>query len=219
MMAKSIVLAFHVLVGALALGTGLFALAGPKTGRSHRRAGIAFFACMCGICSTALWLSIARQSWFLLEVDGLTWYFAWTGWLALARQGLAKGDRAPARHLAPPIALTLWSLVWGARGLRDGHGLTIAFGLLGLAAGVPDLVRLARPMARQNQWLVDHVVGFAGAFVASVTALVVVNAGHVVGADFRHRYLFWLVPPAIGFVWIAIHVRRMPSRHLLRFGA
>jgi len=206
---RPIVLLFHVLVGALALGTGLFALVGPKTGRGHRRAGVAFFACMAGICATALWLSLARRSWFLLQVDGLSWYFAWTGWLALARKGLRQGDRAPLAHLIPPVALALWSLGWGLRGLREMHALTAAFALLGLLAAVPDLVRLAQPSRRPHQWLVDHVIGFAGAFVASVTALVVVNAGHVVGHDFRHRYLFWLVPPAVGFLWIALHARSM----------
>jgi hypothetical protein len=164
---------------------------------------------MAGICATALWLSLARRSWFLLQVDGLSWYFAWTGWLALARSGLREGDHAPRAHLVPSIALTLWSLGWGLRGIRDAHGLTVAFALLGLAASVPDLVRLVVPMKRRQQWLVDHVVGFAGAFVASVTALVVVNAGHVVGPTFHYRWVFWIAPPMIGFVWIALHARRM----------
>jgi hypothetical protein len=206
---KTLVLALHVLVGTLSLGTGLYALVGPKTAAGHRRAGVAFFACMAGICATALWLSLARGSWFLLQVDGLSWYFAWTGWLALARSGLREGDRAPRSHLVPPIALTVWSLGWGLYGIRNAHGLTIAFALLGLAASVPDLARLVAPTKRRQQWLVDHVIGFAGAFVASVTALVVVNAGHVVGPTFQHRWLFWIAPPVVGFAWIALHARRM----------
>jgi hypothetical protein len=205
---KTLVLAFHVLVGTLALGTGLYALVGPKTAAGHRRAGIAFFACMVGICSTASWLAVARRSWFLLQVDGLSWYFAWAGWLALGRAGLREGDRAPRSHLVPPIALTLWSIGWGLRGVRDTRGLMVAFALLGLAASVPDLIRLSMP-TRRRQWLVDHVTGFAGAFVASVTALVVVNAGHLVGPGFPHRWLFWIVPPVVGFAWIAFHARRM----------
>ncbi len=202
------VLALHILVGVLALGTGLFALAGPKKGRGHGRTGFAFFSCMAGICATALWLSIARRRWFLLEVDGLSWYFAWTGWLALSRKSLVPGDRAPLAHVLPPLALTLWSIGWGFVGFRDAQVLPSAFALLGLAESVPDLARVAQPVKWQDQWLIEHVVGFAGAFVAAVTALVVVNAGHVVGPDFHHRYLFWLVPPAVGFFWIALYARR-----------
>jgi hypothetical protein len=205
---RILVLALHILVGALALGTGLFALAGRKANRSHRRAGFAFFACMAGICATALWLSIVGRRWFLLEVDGLSWYFAWTGWLALSRRELEQGDLVPVAHLVPPVALTLWSLGWGLVGIHDDEFLPIVFALLGLAASLPDLVRLSQPVRWQGQWLVEHVAGFAGAFVAAVTALVVVNAGHIVGPDFHHRYLFWLVPPAVGFSWIARYARR-----------
>ncbi|WP_336034995.1 DUF2306 domain-containing protein [Halobacterium yunchengense] len=192
----------HVAAGTAALLAGGVALATEKGGRAHRRAGRVYVAAMGVVVGTVLPLFAVEQSFFrtfLLLVAVFSGYFAFSGYRALSRK---RPDEDPATvDWLAAVAVAAACLLLGGWGVAllaggDSFGVVMAvFGALGLAVGAADL-RAFRGDASES-WLVSHLSRMVGAYIATVTAVSVVNVTAV------PEVVAWLWPTAAGvpLVW------------------
>lgn len=188
----------HVAAGVVALVAGAGALATEKGGRRHRTAGKLYVASMGVVVATVVPLFAVDPSFFrtfLLLVAVFSGYFAFSGYRALSRKrpadGAAPVDWAGAvLVLAACLALGGWGLTLIAGGNSFGAVMAV-FGAIGVAVGAGDL-RTFR--AGGDGWLVGHLSRMVGAYIATATAVAVVNLAGTAAPTL----VAWLGPTAIG---------------------
>ncbi len=194
---EAVALALHVAAGVVALFAGLGALATTKGGLAHRRAGRVYVAAMAVVVGTVpvlLALDPTTLRAFLALVAVFSGYLAFSGYRVLSRKRPADDAHAvdwaaAGLVVAACLALGGWGVALLAAG--DAFGVVMAtFGGIGLSFGGADL-RAFRAAAGE-EWLVDHLSRMVGAYVATVTAVSVVNHGPV------PEVVAWLWPTAVG---------------------
>ncbi len=199
---ETVALWVHVAAGALALVAGGLALATEKGGRRHVRAGRVYVGSMGVVVATVVPLFALDPTTlrtFLLLVAVFSGYFVLSGYRALARK--RPGDAPEAVDWGGAVVAVAASLAlggWGAGLLAGGDpfGVVMAvFGTIGALVGAADL-RAFRAGA-DRLWLVDHLSRMVAGYVATVTAVAVVNAGPVPSV------VAWLAPTAVGvpLIW------------------
>ena len=216
----SVALVVHILCGSLALASFPVAALVRKGSRWHRRAGWVFVLAIGAGALSSLVLSSIRLAddrpendagaLFLAYIALLTGNLAWFGVRAL--RGRLRGRRAI--DLLLPSLLAVGGLGLGGFGLHRGSLLYAAFALLGIALSAQLLAAWKRPPATRLESLLLHVGAIGGACTATVTALVVVNAGNL-GLGPGSLWA-WLTPPALGLLVVRrARVRlRQPVRAL-----
>lgn len=196
----------HIAAGVVALFAGGVALATEKGGRLHRRAGGVYVAAMAVVVATVLPLFAVEQSFFrtfLLLVAVFSGYFAFSGYRALSRKRPSDDpefvDWAGALAVgAASLLLAAWGVTVVAGG--DTFGVVmVVFGGIGVLVGGGDL--RAFQSGDHAPWLVNHLSRMVGAYIATVTAVSVVNL------ESAPAVVAWLWPTAVGvpliFYWQA----------------
>jgi uncharacterized membrane protein len=192
----------HIAAGALAVLAGLGALATEKGGRQHVRAGRVYVAAMGVVVVTVVPLFVLDPTFFrtfLLLVAVFSGYFAFSGYRAVGRKrpgdDPARVDWAVAAVTAVAcLALGGWGVSLVAGG--DTFGVVmVVFGGIGAALGTADL--RAYQTAAERPWLPNHLSRMVGAYIATVTAVSVVNLTMV------PEVVAWLWPTAVGvpLIW------------------
>lgn len=192
---EGLALAAHIAAGFVALFAGAVALVTEKGGDRHRQAGRVYvrsMAVVVGLVPVLLAFDptdFVRQ--FLLLVAAFSGYLVFSGYRVLSRKRPAA-DGEPVDWAAAGLVL-LASLALGGWGLAIVAGGTdigfvmVVFGAGGTVLGVSDL-REFRNADRRDPWMADHLARMIGGFIATVTAVSVVN-------------LAGLVPPAVAWLW------------------
>jgi hypothetical protein len=182
----------HVAAGVAALVAGVVALATEKGGRRHRQAGRVYVAAMAVVVATVLPLFALDPTFFrafLLLIAVFSGYFAFSGYRELARKRpsddpAAVDWAAAVAVVAACVALGAWGVTLVAAG--DSLGVVMAvFGGIGGALGASDLRAYWRGADRS--WLVGHLSRMVGGYIATVTAVSVVNLG--------------MVPDVVAWLW------------------
>jgi len=192
----------HVAAGVLGLVAGGLALATEKGGRRHVRAGRVYVGSMGVVVATVVPLFAVDPTTFrtfLLLVAVFSGYFVFSGYRALARK--RPGDAPETVDWGGAVAVLAACLVlggWGAALLAagDSFGVVMAvFGGIGALVGGADL-RAFRAGADEPR-LVSHLSRMVAGYIATVTAVAVVNAGPVPSV------VAWLAPTAVGvpLIW------------------
>jgi uncharacterized membrane protein len=194
---EGLVLWAHVAAGVVALLAGGVALATEKGGRRHRRAGRVYVASMAVVVATVGPLFAFEQSFFrtfLVLVAVFSGYFAFSGYRALATKRPSDDPAlvdwgAAVAVVAASLALGAWGVTVVAGG--DSFGVVMAvFGAIGVLVGGSDL-RSFRG-GGDDPWLVNHLSRMVAAYIATVTAVSVVNL------DAAPVVVAWLWPTAVG---------------------
>jgi uncharacterized membrane protein len=206
----------HILAGALALLVLLLPLLARKGGRLHRQAGWVYVAAM-GVASlsgtaVALWRWLGDPagrsfSLFLVYVGVLSGHAALQG----VRAVRMKGRVGPWRHpLDVGAAVLLLAVALGVVGVGLWRGLPLlwGFGLVGVLNGTSQLRALLQPPRERLQWLLAHAGGMVGASIATVTAVLVVNAPRLFGPDAPLLWVF-LTPTVLGVGALQVWERRL----------
>jgi len=173
-----VVLAFHVAGASVALVSGALPILSRKGGRLHRRSGRLFTASLSLGVVAAFALSLMTGNRLLLTISVLTGFLMLTGLRAAA---FRRGARDPgAGALRCPGAID-----WGAALLLAGFGVWLLCASLhpadvtGLFFGAGSLLVAGRHVrvlrALHPDWLLVHLGGMGGAYLATVTAFLVVN--------------------------------------------
>ena len=191
-------LTIHILGGSIGLLSGMWNLVARKGGARHRTVGRVFGVAMLAAGISALVLATLHPNPFLFIVGVFTLYMVGTGWLRLKR------DLAATRPGSLEFALTLAMglagvafVVLGAielfRGVPFGV-VYLTFGAIGLLFVRRDVQDLRRKIA-PNKRIAAHLQRMVGAYIAALTAFLVVNAGHMHGSI--PGVVYWLLPTAV----------------------
>lgn len=193
----------HIAAGVIALLAGLGALVTTKGGRRHRKAGRTFVASMGIVVGTVFGLLVfdpTPSRIFLTLIGVFSGYFAFSGYRVLARKRLV--DEAHAIDWAAAVAVVIVCFAlggWGISSLVSGNSLGIVmilFSLLGIGAGLSDL-QTFRDATRQGPWMINHLSRMVGAYIATVTAVSVINL------TILPQVITWLWPTVLGvpLIW------------------
>lgn len=165
----------HIVAGFIGFFVAPVALAVRKGGPAHRRWGKVFFWAMVVAGSTAILNASVKGMTFLLLTGIFSLYLAVFGYRSLYQKQLAVGRDAGARP-----ALVDWLIAGAgfllfsgtlAYGLVAGVVPSIVFGTIGALLAGRQLAAFGRrgPWPA-GQWLLNHMSGFVGAYIAAVSA-------------------------------------------------
>jgi uncharacterized membrane protein len=192
-----ILLAFHILGGTVGLTCGLINIVRKKGDKTHKLVGKGFLYGMLTAGFMSFALSILHPNPFLFMVGILTIFLVGTGQRYLSLKNLGNGQKP----LFIDWVLTIMMLVTGIAFVGIGinnviHGnnfgiVFIAFGGLGLRNVKSDFNYYRGIIDFKNYWLLQHIGRMSGGFIASVTAVLVVNGKYFA---FIPDILLWLLP-------------------------
>lgn len=196
-------LGLHVLGGSVALLVGPVPMLTRKGGRTHRKAGLVFCVAMGCSALSAFALALIVHSTLLLTIATLTAFLIFCGMRAIAFRRGGRPGWGDTTACLSTAGFGLW-LLWRSTSVPDVTGLFFGVGSLVLAGRLLQLQQASRP-----DWLLAHIAGMGGAYVATVTAFLVVNV------DFLPKPITFIVPTLIGtllITWASI-------RHTMRANA
>ena len=199
----------HVVNGATGLIAGTINLIRRKGDPLHRRIGVVFVVAMLLTGSSAIVLSFLHPNHFLLIVGIFTIYMVSTGYRYI-RLRLSEVDNDPKALdwlLTGLMGITAVAFIaFGAWQLyaKVIFGIVyLVFGVIGMLFVRRDLMNYRGKAEHRNYWLLAHLQRMIGAYIAALTAFLVVNAD-----DFPldiPGYLYWLLPTVILtpliFIW------------------
>lgn len=194
-------LILHIIAGSIGLISGTINLLRRKGDSLHRKIGILFTWAMVTAGISATILSILRPNYFLTIVGIFTLYMVGTG-KRYIQQRLRQVDNDPE---------TLdWILTWGMAAtsvifialgmLQLLKGVTfgivyLVFGSIGILFVRTDIKNYRGKATERNYWLLAHLQRMTGAYIAALTAFLVVNADKL--PSFVPGTVYWLLPTAI----------------------
>jgi len=193
-------LTIHIIGGATGLVTGMINVARRKGDKGHRTIGKVFFISMLIAGISSLILSYLHPNYFLFMVGLFTLYMVGSGQRYLkhkqrGRQDIEKIDWAISIIMLFAgllfIGLGIWSIL-----KSNLFGLVfVTFGSLGLLFVWQDILNFNNKTSIKNYWLIGHLQRMTGAFIASMTAFLVVNAKYF--PDIIPELVYWLIPTII----------------------
>ena len=170
-----------------------------KGGRLHRRAGLVFCTVMGGSALSAFVLAVIVNSTLLLTIAALTVFLIFCGMRAASFRRGQRPRRTDALACLSMAGFGFW-LLWHSTSAPDVTGLFFGVGSLVVAGRQWQLQQAVHP-----DWLLAHIAGMGGAYVATVTAFLVVNV------DFLPKPVTFIVPTVIGTLLVTWASIRDPA--------
>lgn len=223
MTAYPMLVAVHVLVGAVALVTFWTAGLLRKGTPAHRATGRVYLVAMTGIILTGAPMAVARwldghvvTAAFLGYLVAITTTGVWVSWRAV------RDKAAPQRFAGPVyVVLAVLSLVSGAGvlalGIKVGAPLLMGFSSVGLIVG-SDMLRRRRRYVRGDVtprwWMVEHYTAMIGNGIATHIAFLGIGLPRLLpGVDGTVlHYLSWFGPLFVAIVAKLVLDRRWKPR-------
>jgi len=199
------VLILHIAGGGTALIAGFMAMLNVKGGPVHRTSGKFFFWGMTASCASAVYLSLAHPNSFLLMIAFFSYQLVAIGYRSLYLKKLFTGTIKPKPvdwliGVVPAI-FNISIFGWGLDNVfhQEYFGITgIVFGSIGLMYSFNWLRSFFIPPKEKQHWLFSHFQGMGAAYIAAVTAFMVVNI------SFLPPLLVWLSPTVVGAALITL---------------
>lgn len=196
-----IFLIIHIIGGSLGLLTGILNMIAKKGDLRHRIVGKIFFFSMLTAGLSSLVLSTINPSLFMFMVGVFTVYMVGTGNRYLHLKMLNENQKPKIIDWSLTISMMLASILFIGLGVlsllkSNLFGLVfITFGSLGLLFVRHDIKNYTGKSHLLNYWLSEHLQRMIGAFIASMTAFLVVNAKYL--PESIPLILYWLLPTII----------------------
>ena len=203
-----LLLILHIASGILSLLSGCLAILAPKGKKLHRASGSVFFYGMLGVTVSAIFISVAKSNSFLLMIGIFSGYQNLAGYRAIKNKSLQ-----PAWHdwaMLILSAINTFFMIYSMNIVLMVFGGISCFQVIG---HFRENILLARggklgPLS----WLKRHIGMMVGAYIAAITAFVVVNAHFFAGLGIP-EWLPWLLPSAILGPLIGVYMRRYTGRN------
>ena len=204
----SIVLFIHIIVGSIALLSGLAAIFTVKGSAPHRLSGKIYFGGMTAVFVGAVVVAAGHQNYFLLMVGFFSYYMTVRGYRILH---LKKPERKHKIHLIDACIITVATIFiltlvgWGVRELLEGQMMGIVgivFGGIGLSLVIADVQKIFNPPSDRMHWWYGHISSMGGSYIAAVTAFVVVNIQVP-----QFQWVLWILPSVVGSIIIGQTIR------------
>jgi len=194
-------LVIHIISGTIGLLTGTINILRKRGDKKHRLTGKFFLYSMLTVGFSAFVLSILHPNYFLFIVGVFTIYMAATGYRYL----LFRKSGASRKPELIDWALTAFMSVFGIAFIGFGSfylvkgnnfGIVlIVFGLIGLKFVSTDIKNYRGKSTVSNFGLIAHLQRMIGAYIAALTAFLVVNGDFLLG--FLPNYVIWLLPTVL----------------------
>ena len=182
-------LILHIAAGSVALLSGFMALLSRKGQRLHLLSGRIFFYAMLLIGASAVVLAIFRPNTFLLLIAFFALYQNLNGYRAIRNKSL--------KPTWIDWLITIVGFTTGIQMLLQGNIVLWVFGGISCFLAIGDVashVKLLRGRSQpKNAWLLRHIGMMMGAYIATVTAFVVVNISYP-----ALPWVPWLAPTVLG---------------------
>lgn len=191
----SIVVVIHAISGVLALLAGLLNIVGSKKGERHRKVGSFFVFMILTSALTGIILALQSGNWFLAAVGVFTAFMAYTGRVYHRKNNFTVLD-VVAVFTATGIGLFMTGYGIGLLlgGVIFGR-VHLVFGSILLALVRTDLLVITKRKSFSRVAGVQHISRMTGAFIAALTAFVVVN--EALFANFEPGFIIWLLPTVL----------------------
>jgi len=194
----------HAALGGIALLAGSLAIIFKKGSKQHKRSGKLFFIAMLASASLAVIIALipSHLSPFLFAIGIFSLYLLLSGYRALKfkqeAHNLFLDQTISASMLLAGLLMILIPIVSQS---KINIILTV-FGSIGVFSAIRDLMLYQHPQRLKRQWLRLHLGNMLGAFIASLTAFLVVN-------EFFPPLVGWLGPTVLGSFYIAWWNRKL----------
>jgi uncharacterized membrane protein len=200
-------LILHIICGFASLLTGTLIAVLKKGDKRHRMLGRVFFFGMIGVSISAVIISIAKNNQFLLLIGIFSFYLNFGGYRAIKE-----------KTLKPAIADWLVLALGAGNGffmIYSMNTVLMVFGGLTFFIAISQFrINLKASHGQElggKEWLKRHIGMMTGAFIATVTAFVVVNIR--LGEDsLIPAWLPWLAPSMILGPMIGIWTRKYTGK-------
>lgn len=217
-------LILHVISGFLALACGAVAISTKKGKGVHITAGRIYFWSMILVAVTAFYLSVVNVIPFLFLIAVLSFYLTWSGYKAIHWKNNPLPDvifwfDTIVIHLVAffgILMVILATLTWLDIHFNDIiSSLRIVLLVFGIGTTIfagEDLILFYRKSSSSKfLWMYTHIGRMLGAYIATFTAFLVVNAHF-----FPSPLIAWLGPTVIGtpliFYWIRKYQQKMEPK-------
>lgn len=190
-------LSIHVLCGSIGLLTGTFILFRPKGDKQHKLWGKFFAYGMLVSAIVSLVLASIHYNPFLFIIGIFTLYLVGTGLRYLRLKQLHKMQKPVALDWFIFSTMALFALLFLAYGAflltgNNNFGLVlIVFGLISVLMLRSDFLIFKGKIKKSNYWLLLHLQRMTAAYIASLTAFLVVNNTFLPGL------IAWMLPTII----------------------
>jgi uncharacterized membrane protein len=196
-----IILYVHIICGAFALVAGTMAMIGQKGQKLHGNSGRCFFWSITGVFLSSLYLSIVKENVFLFFVGFFSFYLAATGYRSLTIFKTGKVEMVDYIISLFGMSSGLGLLVYSFMTLAKGSFaiVPIFFGLIALSLASVDFKNIRKGFDKTKRFN-SHGIRMAGAYVAVITAFIVVNI------QIKNQWMLWVLPT---FIIIPIAVKQI----------
>jgi uncharacterized membrane protein len=210
-----IALALHITGGSVGLIIGTIVILLSKADKRHKHLGKVFNYGMLTAGFSAILLSIIHPNLFLMMVAVMTIFSVISGNRYLKLKKLDKGQKPKWVDWANIICLTIAAVGFIVVGVQQVIGennfgiVYLVFGFGSLNAVRVDFLNFNGKTQPNKYWLLLHLQRMMGAYIASFTAFVVVNAHHI--PLNIPGIVYWLLPTAIFMPLILFWLRKVEA--------
>jgi uncharacterized membrane protein len=202
---NDLLLVTHIIAGTLGLLSGSFILAMKKGDKLHKLIGQIFFYSMTSSMIISLPLSIQKSNLFLFIIAIWTLYMLISGLRALKKIDINRVSIWDWVITSVMLLFGILLLGFGIRSVLIGATMgwiAIVFGLISLLFVVSDFRFFRGKGKYKNQFLIIHIQRMLGAYIASVTAFLVVNN------KILPDIVAWLLPTVLIVPLIVFWIRK-----------
>lgn len=208
---NGILLVAHIIFGFVALAGGLVAMMAKKGLKAHKLSGKIFFVSMLIVALSAIGISLIKDIQFMLHIGIFTLFMDYFGYKAVSKRANRVGIF--------DVAVLVLSVVNAVVMLITLNVILVVFAVISLFLGVQEtLIELKLKQQKKinrKQQLAHHLGMMIGAYIATVTAFLVVNIkGNV------PYWIVWFLPtvlfvPVIVYWNIKLNAKRVGKVLLL----
>jgi uncharacterized membrane protein len=194
-------LMLHIAGGTAGLITGTINLVRKKGDKNHKLVGKIFTYGMLIAGVSSLVLSVLHPSYFLFIVGVFTIYLVGTGNRYIYLKMLGVNQQPSFLDWAITIGMLITAVLFIVTGViylvnQNNFGIVLLiFGILALRFTKTDIENYRGKARVKNYWLLVHLQRLTGAYIAAITAFLVVNAKYAPVE--LPPVLVWLLPTAI----------------------
>lgn len=195
----------HIVSGGLSLLSGSLLMVGRKGTRFHTRTGLLYYYALLVSCLVALPMSYLHPNLFLAIISLITLYMLFSGKRYLKIKSASDFCWKDRWLLAALVVMGSVFAIWGGLLMVQAQffgTVLLVIGTVSLNFARQDYLNMRGSTKYRNFGLVRHLQRMGGAFIASLTAFVVVNNTWLPGV------LAWLLPSACTVPFIVYWSRR-----------